>query len=135
MQKPKEEIVKLYEECLNAEVARMITEDNLGDNTFDILHFVELYLREQFRSCGVSHCTDDLKYEGCKLHYNANGNREGHLNLTIRPAFGVYKSHIITQEEEIEFHQLYDLLDWWQGKKELKDFHPDSYQCREKIAA
>ena len=98
MQKSKEKITDYYEECLNAEVARMIAKDNLGDNAFDILHFVELYLRDQFHSSAVGHGSDDLTHKGCRLHYTASGKLEGHLNITVRPSLG-YTTFILLHQE------------------------------------
>lgn len=132
MQKSKKEITELYEECLNAEVARMIAIDNLGDNAFDVLHFVELYLRDQFISCSIGHTANDLKAKGCHLYYSSSDNRNGYLSISIRPTSGIMDINLTTQEEEIEFSQLADLLDWWTGKKTLKGLHPDSYQYRER---
>jgi len=131
MEKTREEIAELYEERLNTSVANLLISNSLFDSAFDTLHFVELSLRGLFYSSGIALTRSDLRSKGCHLHYTSSTKREGHLNLVVRQS-GIYEINIVTPEEEVSFHRLFDLLDWWSGKKKLSDFHPDSYVYRER---
>lgn len=127
MQKSKEELLEFYEDRLNADIMKMLEGGNLSDTAFDILHYLELSLRNEFCGSAIGHSVSDLKAKGCRLFYVSASKQEGDLNITVHPAFGIYEIKLIRQYEEVEFHRLFDMLDWWQGKKELTDLHPDSY--------
>ena len=122
-----ESTVEEIEYNINSKLASMISRSHSPKEEFEALHWMNQWMRGLFKSCSLGHTIRHLRKNSCYFKFDSITKQKGTLSLTADPSFGMLDIELTTGDECIEFINLHDALDFWEGNVTLAEIDSDDY--------